>query len=349
MGGVITSSALALALGLCLWPARARLHAVTGGEAVASAPRALAQPPVTAAAPPAPCDLFRQRRGASRGGRACCRGRGFDCRGFARLRPPAISHNPSLFSGCRVRRRWPRRPSIRTGAAETLQVTLRGGAEARLERSSVMNVDAQPNGNDRPTVERGEVAFSVPHQLPGQHFSVVAGPYRIVVVGTKFRLHVEGDHVAVAVDEGVVEIWRRNRLARLVPGDSWSSPLESSARAASDSARRSRPSAPAAASEAGPPPAGPAPRARHRPGARGPGGAGGWRAPPRSRQLSGGRRARRTGRGERRVRDRPRPARSAGATRGRHRGLAALPLLAPRRSAACRDRRVDHRDAGQLG
>jgi tetratricopeptide (TPR) repeat protein len=121
-----------------------------------------------------------------------------------------------------------------------------------------MKVEAQTNGNDRPTIERGEVAFSVPHQLPGQSFSVIAGPYRIVVVGTKFRLRVEGAHVAVAVDEGVVEIWRRNRLARLVPGDSWSSPQETPARAAAGSSAsaandssKTRP--PVAASEAAPP------------------------------------------------------------------------------------------------
>jgi tetratricopeptide (TPR) repeat protein len=56
----------------------------------------------------------------------------------------------------------------------------------------------------------------------------MAGPYRIVVIGTKFRLHVEGIKVAVAVDEGVVEVWRKHRLVRLATGDSWNSPSDRS-------------------------------------------------------------------------------------------------------------------------
>ncbi len=68
-------------------------------------------------------------------------------------------------------------------------------------------------------------------RLPGHNFSVAAGPYRIVVIGTKFRLHVEGIKVAVAVDEGVVEVWRKHRLVRLATGDSWTSPFESRWRA----------------------------------------------------------------------------------------------------------------------
>jgi tetratricopeptide (TPR) repeat protein len=54
----------------------------------------------------------------------------------------------------------------------------------------------------------------------------MAGPYRIVVIGTKFRLHVEGIKVAVAVDEGVVEVWRKHRLVRLASGVSWNSPYD---------------------------------------------------------------------------------------------------------------------------
>ena len=70
------------------------------------------------------------------------------------------------------------------------------------------------------------MGFSVPHQAPGRNFSVSAGPYRIVVIGTKFRLHVEGVAVAVAVDEGVVEVWRKHRVARLATGETWSSPTD---------------------------------------------------------------------------------------------------------------------------
>jgi hypothetical protein len=61
----------------------------------------------------------------------------------------------------------------------------------------------------------------VPHQAPGTTFVVVVGSYRVVVVGTKFRVH-NGARVRVDVDEGIVEVWRETaRLARLTVGQSW--------------------------------------------------------------------------------------------------------------------------------
>lgn len=115
---------------------------------------------------------------------------------------------------------------IRTAAGQNRRLTLHGGTAVKLAQSSIMTVTPQSDGTDRPAVEKGDATFSVPHQAPGHNFSVAAGPYRIVVIGTKFRLHVEGIKVAVAVDEGVVEVWRKHRLVRLATGDSWNSPYE---------------------------------------------------------------------------------------------------------------------------
>jgi hypothetical protein len=115
---------------------------------------------------------------------------------------------------------------IRTSAGQTRRLSLHGGTAVKLAQSSIMTVTPQSDGTDRPAVEKGDATFSVPHQAPGHNFSVAAGPYRIVVIGTKFRLHVEGIKVAVAVDEGVVEVWRKHRLVRLASGDSWNSPFE---------------------------------------------------------------------------------------------------------------------------
>lgn len=117
---------------------------------------------------------------------------------------------------------------VQTRAGQTRKLALRGGTTVKVAQSSLMTVTPQSDGTDRPAVEKGDAAFSVPHQAPGRNFSVMAGPYRIVVIGTKFRLHVEGIKVAVAVDEGVVEVWRKHRLVRLATGDSWSSPYDRS-------------------------------------------------------------------------------------------------------------------------
>jgi hypothetical protein len=113
--------------------------------------------------------------------------------------------------------------TVRTGTGERLQLSLAGGTEARLESSTVMTVDRE----GRPAVDGGQVAFSVPHQAPGHSYVVLAGPYRVVVLGTKFRLRLD-DHrrLFVDVDEGVVEIWNQARLAHLLPGQTWSSPAE---------------------------------------------------------------------------------------------------------------------------
>jgi FecR protein len=118
--------------------------------------------------------------------------------------------------------------TVRTGLGERLQLNLAGGTEARLESSTVMTMDHE----GRPTLDGGEVAFRVPHQQVGHSYVVLAGPYRVVVLGTKFRLRLDEHHrVFVDVDEGVVEVWDHARLARLVPGQTWSSPDETEAAA----------------------------------------------------------------------------------------------------------------------
>ena len=120
------------------------------------------------------------------------------------------------------------------------RLTLEGGVEAVLGRSSVMRLE-----DGAPRIEVGEVRFSVPHRQPGHPFVVRAEGYRVVVVGTRFGINVDGKAdgkadsktdsktadgtkaVAVDVDEGIVEVWdtaTQRRLARLTPGESWQSP-----------------------------------------------------------------------------------------------------------------------------
>ena len=115
------------------------------------------------------------------------------------------------------------------------RLTLEGGVEAVLGRSSVMRLE-----DGAPRIEVGEVRFSVPHRQPGHPFVVRAEGYRVVVVGTRFGINVDGNPdgragskiegtkaVAVDVDEGIVEVWdaaTQRRLARLTPGESWQSP-----------------------------------------------------------------------------------------------------------------------------
>ena len=110
---------------------------------------------------------------------------------------------------------------VRTRSGETVRVALGGGAQAELAENSSITWDSQL----RPSVEHGTARLSVPHQPPGWRFSVTAGPYVVTVVGTKFDVEVTSRTVGVAVDEGIVEVWRGSRSTRLVAGDTWRGPL----------------------------------------------------------------------------------------------------------------------------
>ncbi|HEX2658188.1 MAG TPA: FecR domain-containing protein, partial [Polyangia bacterium] len=111
--------------------------------------------------------------------------------------------------------------TVRTGDGETLHLALRGGAEATVTSNSALVLDE----SERPTVSKGEVDFHVAPQPPGRTFAVRANRYRVVVVGTRFRVHVNGNDTAIGVDEGIVEVWDADtRLTRLRAGEAWSSP-----------------------------------------------------------------------------------------------------------------------------
>src|SRR6185369_7858265 len=95
-----------------------------------------------------------------------------------------------------------------------------GGAEVDLEPSSAFSLDR----DNRPSIDKGRVSLSVPHQKPGHRFALQAGPYTISVLGTKFQVRVAGDSVGVDVQEGVVEVSRGSRVVRVEAGEFWTSP-----------------------------------------------------------------------------------------------------------------------------
>src|SRR5690242_5546309 len=126
---------------------------------------------------------------------------------------------------------WPRNVespgSAQTQAAETRRLTLEGGVVAELQHTSKMSIE-----ESGARVEGGTVRFKVPHRRPGHPFVVRADRFRVVVIGTRFGVGVNGGasgdrRVDVDVDEGVVEVWNGEaRVARLEPGERWNSPPE---------------------------------------------------------------------------------------------------------------------------
>ncbi|HEY0708149.1 MAG TPA: FecR family protein, partial [Polyangia bacterium] len=94
--------------------------------------------------------------------------------------------------------------TLQTGTKEAKRVRLKGGAMLAVSPRSRLEVDA----GQRPRVTSGRVGLEVPRQPPGEQFTVEAGPYMIVVVGTKFDVSSDDRQIDVAVKEGVVEVWR---------------------------------------------------------------------------------------------------------------------------------------------
>jgi ferric-dicitrate binding protein FerR (iron transport regulator) len=109
---------------------------------------------------------------------------------------------------------------VGTRAGERARIALGRGAEAELAPNSSITWDSQ----HRPSIQAGSAMLTVPHQPPGWHFSVTAGPYVVTVVGTKFEVHVDNSIVGVEVSEGVVEVWHGDHSTRLAAGDSWRGP-----------------------------------------------------------------------------------------------------------------------------
>jgi tetratricopeptide (TPR) repeat protein len=162
------------------------------------------------------------------------------------------------------------------------RLTLEGGVEAVLAQSSVMRIE-----DGAPRVEGGEVRFSVPKRPPGHPFVVRAEGYRVVVVGTRFGVNVDGKgepqgvgvaqpdgktspagskRVDVDVDEGIVEVWETangQRLARLTPGERWQSPDVAPEPAAPAAPATSAEIVPAPAATTAEPPAPQAVRSHH--------------------------------------------------------------------------------------
>lgn len=120
---------------------------------------------------------------------------------------------------------------IATGGNETMRLRLRGGAKISLGMDTRVALDE----HHRPTLRKGQVTLEVPKQAPGRRFALLAGPYRITVIGTRFTVNQDLEQVGVTVEEGVVEVEREGRRVRLEAGQSWSGWLRPGAPAAPSS------------------------------------------------------------------------------------------------------------------
>lgn len=117
--------------------------------------------------------------------------------------------------------------SLRTGPGERLGIHLANGAHVNLSPETHFQVKAI----GAPELQAGRIGLQVPPQRPEVPFVVMAGPYRVRVVGTRFSIELNAEQVSVGVTEGVVEVERDGRVVRLRAGQSWSGAIAEPRRA----------------------------------------------------------------------------------------------------------------------
>ena len=97
-----------------------------------------------------------------------------------------------------------------------------GDAHVELDANSALEMLHQ---GERPTalVEYGAAWFSVAPRGARPPFEVRAGDAIVRVIGTRFRVARDAEHVDVSVDHGIVEVRYRGSLVTLTARQSWSS------------------------------------------------------------------------------------------------------------------------------
>jgi transmembrane sensor len=99
---------------------------------------------------------------------------------------------------------WPHRTDYETSIAEIRDMALDDGSVVTLGARSALDVRFS-KAERTVRLARGEAFFSVSHDS-GRPFVVLAGDKRIRVVGTKFNVNFDGDHVRVSVLRGIVQV-----------------------------------------------------------------------------------------------------------------------------------------------
>jgi len=115
---------------------------------------------------------------------------------------------------------WTRAQTYTTPVGGHEIVALTDGSHIELNTDTIVRTDV---GADHRTasLDRGEAFFDISHDV-GHPFTVAVAGHHITVLGTKFRIRAESDHVEVALLEG--RVWfdagsSPGQATLLVPGD----------------------------------------------------------------------------------------------------------------------------------
>ncbi|MBI2392409.1 MAG: FecR domain-containing protein [Deltaproteobacteria bacterium] len=119
---------------------------------------------------------------------------------------------------------------LETAAGQEQTLTLPEGSRIALEGATRVRLARVARDDVRLELERGAVRLAVTH-VEGRRFVVAAREIAVRVVGTRFRVALDGEStsggtVAVVVEEGRVEVARGvTTAATISAGEMWSAPL----------------------------------------------------------------------------------------------------------------------------
>lgn len=91
------------------------------------------------------------------------------------------------------------------------------GSQVELNTDSQLRTELSAKSRSA-WLGKGEVYFQIAHD-PDRPFVIHAGKQLVTVLGTKFSVRLDGDHVTVAVLEGRVQVGAKASLAIATPGD----------------------------------------------------------------------------------------------------------------------------------
>ena len=108
--------------------------------------------------------------------------------------------------------------------AEILQLRGRSEAHVRLQDHTGIVLEGPTRlqlahlreGQVQLELFEGTISSEVAPLAEGDHYSVTAGPWRVEVLGTRFRVWTDGRSLGVRVDEGTVSISRDGRVMRVL-------------------------------------------------------------------------------------------------------------------------------------
>ncbi len=111
---------------------------------------------------------------------------------------------------------------LRLVAGATARVVTWADAQIVLEPGAAMTATGDAAHGAVVVLERGAASFEVEPRADRPAFSVVAGPVRVDVVGTSFRVARHGESAEVTVAEGTVRVVRDDEPAELLnAGERW--------------------------------------------------------------------------------------------------------------------------------